>query len=918
MSNSIEEALNVIAKAIYGKDVRQAFMDAIRICYSDATKKDNANMEVAAARGTFSDLLSRLNDSDNKIAVSANNVTVSDAVNHFDGTIDSAYVLKKIYGKTVQDPVDLSIKSVENVELRSTGKNVFDGELEAGYIDTSSGALVNNANRVRSKNYLRVKPNEQYTVSIPSLSSDSYFWIIGYDQNKNAISDGISDQYKAGVTYFKGPSVSKTFTTSSSTKYIKWTCFEMQEDVQIEKGTTVTTFEEYKASVQDLLFSTPLRSLPNGIKDVVDCKSKTRITKIGKKVYNGSSNESFTVYTGGENSTTICFYTSLSEKKIHSPLSNLHLICNRFKSVSDAWSNDRTTECISETTGYSTLYFRINISRLSGYASTLTNGEKIALFKAWLAANPTTVLYELATPTTEYVDINPFIPSYKDGFFNVLGNVVPDINMEYATSLGGSIKALSDGVDCMLNKENVVKHDFKNFECRNVLDISSYKDNRGFQGLFKIGNNYVALFSATVVDSTTYNAQIVKLDGNMNYVSKKVINQLGHNNDLAYNSSKKELYIAPITGGGNIIVLDSETLTYKATKVVVPTTNDIYNIAFDKKSRQFAILSGVTGEPHCYLYILDEDFNIVKLTTYPIPQDTTTAQCQGMEFIDGLVYLCYSFLSPNGSNNYTRQGYTIRDTDGKLIETVLLPDILQPSEEIEGIQIEDDHIMISTYTSTNVMTYETEEGYSKSYISRVKEATYYYDESNTKKNRDGSQSNPFNSFDEMFIKVQHVPFIYLNLRSNITKEITIDPPHALRKIEINGSSKNCTVPLHFQRILNVSVLNTNFKTNDARGCLLLTLVQYGYIQNCSFTLTGSAANSNGVKLMGSNAALSTCSFSGLSVGVSVKTSICSLDSCSGTASILAYTESCGVVSGRNNTVTYNTKCMNDGGFENIQ
>lgn len=404
----------------------------------------------------------------------------------------------------------------------------------------------------------------------------------------------------------------------------------------------------------------------------------------------------------------------------------------------------------------------------------------------------------------------------------------------------------------------------------------------------------------------------------MNYVSKKVISQMGHANDLAYNPSKKELYIAPITGGGTIVILDFETLTFKSTKVVVPSTNDIYNISFDKKNRQFAIISGVTGEPHCYLYVLDEDFNILKTTTYPIPQSTTTAQCQGMEFIDGLVYLCYSFLSPSGSNNYTRQGYTIRDTDGKLIETVLLPDILQPSEEIEGIQINDGSILISTYTTNNVMTYETEEGYSKNYISKVKEATFYYDESNTKKNRDGSQSNPFSSIDEMFIKVQHVPFIYLNLRSNITKEITVDPPHTLKKIEIAGDSKNCTVPLHFQRIPNVSALNVNFKTNDARGCLLLTLVQYGYIQNCSFTRTGSAENTNGVKLIGSNAALSTCSFSGLSVGVSVKTSQCSLDSCSGTASILAYVESCGVVSGRNNTVTYITKCMNDGGFENIQ
>ena len=863
----------------------------------------------------------RLNGFQEELQGDTTEVTISDSVNKISDVINGSYMLKKIYGKTIQDETDLSIKSVESVELKSTGKNIFDGELENGYIDAKTGALLSNDTRTRSKNYIKVQPNKEYTAALKSLGSDSCFWVIGYDKNKNAITDGL-DTYPAGISYFKGPLVSKSFTTTPTTVYLKVCCLGIltkDDDVQIEIGTVATTYEDYKESVQDILFSTPLRSLPSGVRDILDCKTKERTTKIGKKVYNGSSNESFTVYTGGENSTTICFYTSLSEKKIHSPLSNLHLICNRFKSVSDAWSNDRTTECISETTGYSTIYIRVNISKLTGYASTLTDTEKIALFKTWLSTNPVTLLYELATPTTDYVDTNPFIPSYKDGFLNISGEAIPSIDIQYSKTLGASIKTLHENMDYIKNGFFLKKHDFKNFECRNVLDISAYKDNRAFQGVFKVGDNYVALFSETTVGSTTYNAQIVKLDSDYNYVSKTVVSQMSHANDLAYNPSKGEIYIAPMTTTGAVIILNSETLAYKSTKVVLPTTHTVYNISFDRKSQQFAIISGVSGVNDYFVTITDVDFNIIREFTYPIPQVTTTSWCQGMEFIDGLIYFCYSFLSPNGSNNFTRQGYTIVDMNGKILETVLLPDILQPSEEIESIQIDGGHVFISTYTSSNVMLYEAEEGYSFSYLPKVKEATFYYNESNTKKNRDGSQSNPFSSIDEMFIKIQYVPSISLEIQSNITKPITIQPPALLKRLEIKGNSHECTVQLNINRIPNLSVLGLAGKVSTNNGsCLSLLLVQYAYIYQCSFTKVGSPTGTKGVKVQGGSCVVDSCGFAGVESGVSLQTASASISGCSGTASILAYVGSCSMVSGFNNTVTYTTKCYNEGGFENLQ
>jgi hypothetical protein len=66
MSN-IQNELNNIKNAIYGKDVRNSIHDAIKTCYDDASvNNDNANMEVKLARGTHNTLNDRLCEVDEK------------------------------------------------------------------------------------------------------------------------------------------------------------------------------------------------------------------------------------------------------------------------------------------------------------------------------------------------------------------------------------------------------------------------------------------------------------------------------------------------------------------------------------------------------------------------------------------------------------------------------------------------------------------------------------------------------------------------------------------------------------------------------------------------------------------------------------------------------------------------------------
>ncbi len=57
---NITQEIDNIKNAVYGKDVRQSIVKALETCYEDGSKSGNANMEVAQARGTYSNLNERL------------------------------------------------------------------------------------------------------------------------------------------------------------------------------------------------------------------------------------------------------------------------------------------------------------------------------------------------------------------------------------------------------------------------------------------------------------------------------------------------------------------------------------------------------------------------------------------------------------------------------------------------------------------------------------------------------------------------------------------------------------------------------------------------------------------------------------------------------------------------------------------
>ena len=313
-----------------------------------------------------------------------------------------AYKTAILYGKSVS--IDGTLQSVKMRVLTTTGKNLFDGEIEEGVIDNNTGEPQTYRGRSRSKNFIRVPKNTDLYIKLENGVSASWTAIYGYDENK---------KYLGCIINSSG--VDKPFNTGDAS-YIKWknnTPMDTLGNIQIEEGSTSTTYEPY----QTIILSTPedleLRGIGD-IQDELDCLTGEVTERIKEVVLNGSENWV------GRNGAT--YYAYMINDFFDHP--NADGISSHFNFIKGGASSTQSEESICSAATQKSLSLFTNNPQLS----------TVEQLKSYLASNPIIVQYQLATESIKTVDL-----SIQDNDGNTLRKIKPIEGTMHITTSGTPI-----------------------------------------------------------------------------------------------------------------------------------------------------------------------------------------------------------------------------------------------------------------------------------------------------------------------------------------------------------------------------------------------------------------------------------------------------------------------------------------------
>lgn len=360
------------------------------------------------------------------------------------GASDYGIEVLRIEGAYQQDGIpspELPIepKFFHATNFYTSGKNLFDGQLELGSIDNLTGELSSDNKCLRSKNFIRVIQNSTVT-----LSNDLGYacYIYEYDSNK-------------GFIKYTSKSETNTLKLSDSTNFIKFRSVSGQTQnnlnvkYQLETSYSKSEYTPFKGSS-----STPvdieLRALPNGVKDTYENGLITR--RVGVATFDGSDDEPWV--TSGMISNGVYGYYILIPTIIGNSDGDISndMICNRYIQTS---KNNALAKFG---------YFRRGGGGQNKATYFYNDISSLAYWKNNLKSNPITVWYELATPTTEQYQI-PVLPSYYP-FTNAWCDSELETNVTWNVLTGKS--AILDGQGNLIKKGYITPND-------NLLTNSDFK-----------------------------------------------------------------------------------------------------------------------------------------------------------------------------------------------------------------------------------------------------------------------------------------------------------------------------------------------------------------------------------------------------------------------------------------------------------
>lgn len=290
-----------------------------------------------------------------------------------------------------------------------------------------------------------LKSNTTYTLNCKSSSSNIGMYVRVKKSNGN---------YNAQADW--GGKIPAKFTTGNNAPIVKVSIETISalenviiSEIQLEENTVATSYEPYQESTYSYLLDEPLRQLPNGVADSIDLETGVLTRRVGKVVLDGSENWLVNTQISAEG--CLAFYFKPKNG----------IVCNKFAPI----ISDKFKTLIYDVTQYSDwkegcVYHGWNYGINIIIDTSKLTTQDIQGFKQWLQANPTTVYYELAEPTTEQLD-QIQLKSFE-GTTHIMSNntlqattsvKIPSNVQAVVTNLINENKSLIKDVD-VLNVEN--------------------------------------------------------------------------------------------------------------------------------------------------------------------------------------------------------------------------------------------------------------------------------------------------------------------------------------------------------------------------------------------------------------------------------------------------------------------------------
>jgi hypothetical protein len=307
-------------------------------------------------------------------------------------------------------------------EVKCVGKNLFDGRLESGNIDSGDGSEVVSTTASRSKNYIRIEPSTQY--ALKEVASTT-LTVREFDINKSFIQTTTLS--------------SDLFTSQANTSYIRLVIgsTDLTSEIQLELGSSATTYEAYK---QTIAYTPVLRSVPA----IADTFNDDGVKVQNVREYELVAGDITALTTTNTNNDSVSITKSLTGYKYEG--SAVAAIEGSF--ILGQYPEDTRISGFDDADIIGKVASRGSSSSFLVYVA---NGTYADLAAAKTALAGTKIIYQLATPiTTQHDPLT--LTAFENGTVYVEPNTndftstIPTMAYNYPTNTAGHTKDNSYGL----------------------------------------------------------------------------------------------------------------------------------------------------------------------------------------------------------------------------------------------------------------------------------------------------------------------------------------------------------------------------------------------------------------------------------------------------------------------------------------